>query len=205
MSSDLLRKRPAFIAISLIAVFALTVACETEGTDPVVSGQESPATVEQQPVNPTQSPAKTDDDVMERIDTPESAPTEAPSVRDNTGSNSPEVSDTPIPATPALKTDDAQPQTEAPTPPDDSDSNSPDVSDTPVPATAAPTPAPTESIEATKPAIVEPTEPPLINTPSPVANLAPDFTLPSVLGNEYTLSQFRGDKPVAVVFYRAYW
>jgi hypothetical protein len=51
----------------------------------------------------------------------------------------------------------------------------------------------------------DPTEPPLINTPSPVTNLAPDFTLPSVQGTEYTLSQFRGDKPVAVVFYRAYW
>jgi hypothetical protein len=50
-----------------------------------------------------------------------------------------------------------------------------------------------------------PTEPPLINTPVPVANTAPDFTLPSVQGGEYTLSQFRGEKPVAVVFYRAYW
>jgi hypothetical protein len=50
-----------------------------------------------------------------------------------------------------------------------------------------------------------PTEPPLINTPVPVANTAPDFTLPSVQGVEYTLSQFRGEKPVAVVFYRAYW
>ena len=49
------------------------------------------------------------------------------------------------------------------------------------------------------------TEPPLINTPVPVANTAPDFTLPSVQGVEYTLSQFRGEKPVAVVFYRAYW
>jgi len=51
----------------------------------------------------------------------------------------------------------------------------------------------------------EPTEPPLINTPVPVANTAPDFTLPSIQGPEYTFSQFRGEKPVAIVFYRAYW
>ncbi len=51
----------------------------------------------------------------------------------------------------------------------------------------------------------EPTEPPLINTPGPVANIAPDFTLPSIQGPEYTLTQFRGEKPVAIVFYRAYW
>ncbi len=51
----------------------------------------------------------------------------------------------------------------------------------------------------------EPTEPALVNTPVPVSNIAPDFTLPSVQGPEYTLSQFRGEKPVAVVFYRAYW
>jgi hypothetical protein len=49
------------------------------------------------------------------------------------------------------------------------------------------------------------TEPALINTPVPVANLAPDFTLPSILGTEYTLSDFRGEQPVVVVFYRAYW
>ena len=51
----------------------------------------------------------------------------------------------------------------------------------------------------------DPTEPPLINTPSPVANTAPDFTLPSIQGVNYSLSQFRGERPVAVVFYRAYW
>jgi hypothetical protein len=52
----------------------------------------------------------------------------------------------------------------------------------------------------------EPTEPVLINTPVPVtADLAPDFTLPSIQGTEYTLSDFRGEQPVLVVFYRAYW
>ena len=48
-------------------------------------------------------------------------------------------------------------------------------------------------------------DPPLINATIAVTNTAPDFTLPSVQGVEYTLSQFRGEKPVAVVFYRAYW
>ena len=67
-------------------------------------------------------------------------------------------------------------------------SNDPAISDT-----VAPIPTP------------EATEPVLINTPAPVANLAPDFTLPSIQGPDYTLSSFRGEKPVLVVFYRAYW
>ena len=72
--------------------------------------------------------------------------------------------------------------------------------------TAAPTVAPTspDTPQATEPA-AEPTEPPLINTPGPVSNTAPDFTLPSVQGTDFTLSQFQGEKPVAVVFYRGYW
>ena len=47
--------------------------------------------------------------------------------------------------------------------------------------------------------------PVLINTPGPVALLAPDFTLPSIDGQEYTLSELRGKQSVLVVFYRAYW
>lgn len=47
--------------------------------------------------------------------------------------------------------------------------------------------------------------PVLVNTPGPVANLAPDFRLPSIQGPEYALSDFRGEQPVLVVFYRAYW
>ncbi|MXX93079.1 MAG: redoxin domain-containing protein [Chloroflexi bacterium] len=36
---------------------------------------------------------------------------------------------------------------------------------------------------------------------------APDFTLPAANRNstEISLSQFQGDKPVVLVFYRAYW
>ena len=41
------------------------------------------------------------------------------------------------------------------------------------------------------------------------ANLstAPDFTLPAANrdNTEISLSQFQGDKPVVIVFYRAYW
>ena len=35
---------------------------------------------------------------------------------------------------------------------------------------------------------------------------APDFTLPAAnKGTEISLAQFRDDKPVVIVFYRAYW
>lgn len=35
---------------------------------------------------------------------------------------------------------------------------------------------------------------------------APGFTLPAAnKGTEISLAQFRGDKPVVIVFYRAYW
>ncbi len=70
----------------------------------------------------------------------------------------------------------------------------------PVASGATPTAAP-----VVEDPTAEPTEPPLVNTPGPVSNIAPDFTLPSIQGSEYTLSQFRGEKPVVVVFYRAYW
>jgi len=34
---------------------------------------------------------------------------------------------------------------------------------------------------------------------------APDFTLESVDGNSVTLSEYRGEKNVVLVFYRGYW
>ena len=74
------------------------------------------------------------------------------------------------------------------------------------PVVAAPTVAAPDAAPTTSPATPDPTPlPVLVNTPGPVANLAPDFTLPSIHGLEYTLSQYRGKQPVAVVFYRAYW
>ena len=38
-----------------------------------------------------------------------------------------------------------------------------------------------------------------------ISTMAPDFTLPSIQGPEYKLSDFRGKQPVVIVFYRAYW
>ena len=38
-----------------------------------------------------------------------------------------------------------------------------------------------------------------------VADQAYDFTLPSVAGSEQSLSSYRGEKNVVVVFYRSFW
>ena len=38
-----------------------------------------------------------------------------------------------------------------------------------------------------------------------VGTVAPDFTLPQYGGENVTLSQFRGDKNVVLVFYRGFW
>jgi len=45
------------------------------------------------------------------------------------------------------------------------------------------------------------------DTPSAlvVGRPAPDFTLPDSAGRQVTLSEFRGKKPVLLVFYRGYW
>lgn len=39
----------------------------------------------------------------------------------------------------------------------------------------------------------------------PVVDLAPDFHLASVQGPAHRLSDYRGNQPVVVVFYRAFW
>ncbi len=38
-----------------------------------------------------------------------------------------------------------------------------------------------------------------------VGTVAPDFTLPQYDGGNVTLSQFRGNKNVVLVFYRGFW
>jgi hypothetical protein len=45
------------------------------------------------------------------------------------------------------------------------------------------------------------------DTPSAlvVGRPAPDFTLPDPAGRQVTLSDYRGKKPVLLVFYRGYW
>jgi len=122
---------------------------------------------------------------------------------------SPERTETPSP------TETSRPTTQAPTsipqvaPTTSSVSQpEPQSTDTPGPAMTDDEPKSTPEAPATEaPTVIAPvaTEPPLINTPVPVTNAAPDFALPSVQGPEYTLSQFREDKSVAVVFYRGYW
>jgi peroxiredoxin len=34
---------------------------------------------------------------------------------------------------------------------------------------------------------------------------APDFTLPDATGRPVSLAEYRGRKPVVIVFYRGYW
>jgi AhpC/TSA family len=46
-----------------------------------------------------------------------------------------------------------------------------------------------------------PTTRPLVAVGQPV----PDFTLPDAAGRPVTLSDYRGQKPVVLVFYRGYW
>jgi hypothetical protein len=38
-----------------------------------------------------------------------------------------------------------------------------------------------------------------------VGQLPPDFTLPDAVGRRVSLSDYRGQKPVVIVFYRGYW
>ena len=66
----------------------------------------------------------------------------------------------------------------------------PTATDTPAPP-PAPTPQPTTT-SAPQP-------------PAPAMAAAVNFSLPSAQGPQYTLSSFAGQRPVVVVFYRAFW
>ena len=81
-----------------------------------------------------------------------------------------------------------------------------------------PTPVPTETPPpADTPAPAETTAPAPDDTPAPSETTAPsvtfaddsdkafDFTLPNAHGGDVTLSQYRDDKNVVLVFYRAFW
>ena len=73
-------------------------------------------------------------------------------------------------------------------------------------ATATVVPAPTAPAATATPAPMPTVAPP----PGPevgvdVGDLAPAFALRSLAGPEVSLASFRGEGPVAVVFYRAFW
>ena len=65
----------------------------------------------------------------------------------------------------------------------------------PAPPTATDTPAPTP----------QPTTTSAPQPPAPAMAAAVNFSLPSAQGPQYTLSSFAGQRPVVVVFYRAFW
>ncbi len=80
----------------------------------------------------------------------------------------------------------------------------PEPEDTPTPAPEpADTPAPAETEAPSTP------EPDATTAPSITfaddSDMAFDFTLPNAHGGDVTLSQYRDDKNVVLVFYRAFW
>jgi hypothetical protein len=194
---DLLRDNRGFTAISLIAaMLVLIAACGSESSAPAAGGDEPASeplvagTVgnSEDSLEAVEVPA---DELSEVNTEPENAtesadrPAEAWEWEDEEAELHSKTGDAPQPKDPAKPLTPLVRVTPTPTPAKEPTSEDP--------ALTSPTPVP------------DPTEPPLINTPVPVSNIAPDFTLPSIQGPEYTLSQFRGEKPVAVVFYRAYW
>ena len=80
----------------------------------------------------------------------------------------------------------------------------------PAPTTVDPAPATTATATVT-PAPTATAVPPPTPVPTPTTappddtDLAFDFTLPNAHGGDVTLSNFRGDKNVVLVFYRAFW
>ena len=194
------RKNRVLIAISFVAaLLLLTVACGDNLSGPSLpSGQEvgaAPSAEAEQPSSaPTPVPA---------------TPAAVAAVGSESKSNTP-----PATATGAESKPDASPaqatgadsKSDTPPPPiatavSKSDTSSAVAATETATPTGTPVPAPAADSETPAPTSL----PVLVNTPGPVTMLAPDFTLPSIQGPEYTLSEYRGKQPVLVVFYRAYW
>lgn len=73
---------------------------------------------------------------------------------------------------------------------------------------ASPDPSATISPNATQQPDTTPAPQPTSTAtplPAPSGPIAPDFTLPSATGGSVTLSELTSQKPVVVVFYRAFW
>ncbi len=153
--------------------------------EPVAGRSGSASVATATPVPPTPAPP---------ADTPTPEPTATPE---------PVATATPVPPTPMSPADTPAPQPTS-TP-------APVATATPVPPTATPTPRPTPtSVPTATPTPVPTATPTPVPTatpvpPTPARELALDFTLPNAQGGEVTLSDYRGEKNVVLVFYRAFW
>ena len=206
------RKNRVLPAISFVAaLLLLTVACGDNLSGPSLpSGQQvgaaPSAEAEQPPSTPTPVPATPGAVAAVGSESKSNTP---PATATGAESNTP-----PATATGAESKPDASPaqatgaDAKSDTPPaptatavSKSDTSSTVAATETATPTGTPVPAPAAVSETPAPTSL----PILVNTPGPVAMLAPDFTLPSIQGPEYTLAEYRGKKPVLVVFYRAYW
>ena len=71
----------------------------------------------------------------------------------------------------------------------------------PPPPTDTPAPSDGDSAEPTAPTAVEPTEAPSLMVGFEVGEMAPDFELTTIDGEQLTLSDFQGDSPVLLYFF----
>ena len=72
---------------------------------------------------------------------------------------------------------------------------------TQVPPTSTPMPSDGDSAEPTETTVVEPTEAPSLMVGFEVGEMAPDFELTTIDGEQLSLSDFRGDSPVLLYFF----